>query len=110
MKNSILIHYFKANLGFPLKNFVCLENVPYKAFYSRKNGFGSTFRRCGIHSKPQLLLQKTCISYASEILAAYTGMCLCTHVLAHVCGPKATLVILFSKIDFCSFKKLYFPF
>ena len=30
--------------------------------------------------------------------------------IAHVRGLKATLVILFPKIDFCSFKRLYLPF
>ena len=41
-------------------------------------------RRCEIHSKPQPLLQKTCILHASETLVAYTGMCLHTHALACV--------------------------
>ena len=31
-------------------------------------------------------------------------------VAAHVRGLRATLVILFPKIDFCSFKRLYFHF
>ena len=30
--------------------------------------------------------------------------------VAHVRGLRATLVILFPKIDFCSFKRLYLPF
>ena len=44
--------------------------------------------RCGISSKLQPLLQKTCISYASETLAACAGMCLCMHALARVCRPR----------------------
>ena len=39
-----------------------------------KMGFGIAPRRCGIHSKPQLLLQKTFFFHASETLVAYTGM------------------------------------
>ena len=62
-----------------------------------KMGFGMAARRCGIHSKPQPLLQKTFIFHASETVAAYVGMCFCTHALAHVCGPRATLVIYFQK-------------
>ena len=31
-----------------------------------KMGFGMAPKRCGIHSKPQPLLQKTCLSYAYE--------------------------------------------
>jgi len=80
-------------------------------------GFVTAPRRCGIHSKPQSLLQKTCLLYASETLATYAKMCLCTHALTCVHKPQLTYVIWwplwsfkFSKIDFCSFKRLYFPF
>ena len=73
-------------------------------------GFRTALRRCKIHSKPQPLLQKTCLSYASETLAAYAGMCMHTQALAHIRRPRATLVILFPQIDFCSFKRLHFPF
>ena len=38
-------------------------------------------RQCEIHSKPQPLLWKTCISYAFETLAAYAGMCACVRRL-----------------------------
>ena len=71
-----------------------------------KMGFGTTPRRCGICSKPRSLLQKTCLSYTSETLAVYVGICLRTraglHMQAatHVWRPRATLVILFPKIDF----------
>ena len=47
-------------------------------------------RQCGIYSKPQPLLQKTYLSYASETLAAYIGMCLRMHALARVCKPRPT--------------------
>ena len=49
-----------------------------------KMGFGTAPKRCGIHSKPQPLLQKTCLSYASETLATYARMYLRTHALVHV--------------------------
>ena len=53
-------------------------------------GFGMAPRRCGIHSKPQPLLQKTCIFHASETLAAYAGMCQHTHAFpTYTCfGPR----------------------
>ena len=73
-------------------------------------GFGMAPRRCGIHSKPSPLFQKTYTFHTFETLAAYAGMCLRMHALARVCRLRATLVILFPKIDFCSFKRLYFPF
>ena len=39
-------------------------------------GFGVAPRRCGIHSKPQPLLQKTYLSYAFKTLATCTRSCL----------------------------------
>ena len=59
-------------------------------------------------SKPQPLLQKTCLSYASKTSAAWQECTCVTHALAYVCRPRATLAILFSKIDFFLFKRLYF--
>jgi len=47
-------------------------------------GFGTVPRQCEIHSKPQTLLQISCISYTSKTLAAYTGICLRMHALARV--------------------------
>ena len=67
-------------------------------------------KQCGIHFKPQSLLQKTCISYTFETLATYARMYLLMHALAHIRRPMAVLVILFPKIYLCSFKMLYFPF
>ena len=49
-----------------------------------KMGFGTAPKCCGIHSKPQSLLQKICLFHASETLVAYAGMCLRTHTLAHI--------------------------
>ena len=57
-----------------------------------KMGFGMASRKCGINSKPQPLWQKTCLFYASEALAAYAGVCLHTHALAHVRKPLPTYV------------------
>ena len=53
-------------------------------------GFGMAPRRCGIHSKPQPLLQKTYLSYAPETLAACAGSCLQMHAVAHVCKSRPT--------------------
>ena len=48
-------------------------------------GFGMTPTQCGIHSKSQPLLQKNFLFYVSKTLAAYIGVLLHTHALAHVC-------------------------
>ena len=57
--------------------FLCvLKMYHVRLFIVEKMGFGMAPKRCGIHSKPQSLLQKTCLFYASKTLAAYTGMCL----------------------------------
>ena len=75
-----------------------------------------TPRWCEIHFKPQPLLQKTYLFHASKTLATYTGACLHTHALAHVCRPlpmyvdRGPLWSFFSKIYFSSFKRLYFHF
>ena len=53
-------------------------------------GLGMALRRCGIHSKTQPLLQKTCISYAFKTLAAYAGMCMCMLALARIRKPRPT--------------------
>ena len=75
-------------------------------------GFGTAPRQCEIHSKPQSLLQKTCFSHTFETQVvykpAYACFGPCTQAAAHIRGKRATLVILFSKIDFCSFKSLCF--
>ena len=79
-----------------------------RLYIVEKMGFGTTRRRCRIHSKPQPLLQKTCFFHAFETLVAYVGVCLCTHALAHVREPTASLVIYFQKYIF-SHLKVIFP-
>ena len=74
-----------------------------KLFIIEKIGFGMTPKRCGIHFKPQPLLQKTCMSYSSETLVAYTGMCLRMQA-------KGLFGDFIFKIDFFSLNWLYFPF
>ena len=86
------------------------ENVPYKALYSGKMGFGIAPKRYGIYSKSQSLLQKTCIFHTSETPAAYVGMCLHVHTLAHIRGPRATLVFYFQKWIFAYLKGYIFHF
>ena len=52
---------------------MCFENLPCKDLYSGKNGVWNGSWTSEIRSKPQPLLQKTCLSYASKTLAAYAG-------------------------------------
>ena len=61
-----------------------------KLFIVEKMGFGTAPRRCEIHSKPQSLLQKTCLSYVFETLAMYARTCLHTLALACVRKPQLT--------------------
>ena len=61
-----------------------------RPFVVEKMGFGMVPRQRGIRSKLQLLLQKTCLSFASETLVAYARMCLRTHALTHVHRPRIT--------------------
>ena len=75
-----------------------------------KMGFEMAPRRCGIHSKPQPLLQKTCIFHASETLAAYVGFGPRTQATAHIRGSRATLVIYFQKYIFAYLKSYIFHF
>ena len=72
-------------------------------------GFGMAPTQCGIHSKPQSLLQKTCIFHTFETLATYAGLCLRMPALAHI-WAEGHLGLLFPKIDFCSFKSYIFHF
>ena len=70
--------------------FLCvLKMYHVRLFIVEKMGFGMAPKRCEIHSKPQPLLQKTCLPYASKTLVAY-AMCLRMHALAHICRPRLT--------------------
>ena len=74
-----------------LVGFLCVLKMYHaRLFIVEKMGFGMAPKQCGVHSKPLLLLQKTCISYASETLAVYVEMCLHTHALAYVHRPRPT--------------------
>ena len=82
-----------------------------RLFILEKMGFGMASIKGGIYSKPQPLLQKICLFHVSETHSpAYACFGPRTQAITHVRGSRATLVILFPKIDFCVFKKLYFPF
>ena len=68
--------------------FLCVsKSYHVRLFIVKKIRFRTASRRYGIRSKPQPILQETCLSYASETLAAYAGMCLRTHVLACIRKP-----------------------
>ena len=78
MKSFLLIHYFLVNLVFLLVGFLSpLKIYHVRLFIMEKMEFGMTPRRCGIHSKPQPLLQKTCLFMSLKPQ-------LCTHALGHV--------------------------
>ena len=49
----------------------------------------------------------SCVRRSVPVYACFGSR---SQAVTHVRGPMATLVILFQKIDFCSFKMLYFPF
>ena len=83
---------------------MCLKMYHVRLFIVEKMGFGTTPRQCKIHSKPQPLLQKTCISYAFETLAV-TQECVCVCMLW-----SAYIGHFIFKKDFFLFKSLYFPF
>ena len=69
-----------------LVGFLCILKIYHVRLYIlEKMGFGTAPRQYGIHSKFQPLLQKTCLFYVSKTLAAYAGVFLYTHALAHVC-------------------------
>ena len=95
---------------------MCLKMYHVRLFIVEKMGFGTTPRQCKIHSKPQPLLQKTCISYAFETLAV-TQECVCVCMLwsAYIGhGPhtqaEGHLAILFSKKIFSYLKVYIFHF
>ena len=85
-----------------------------RIFIIEKMGFEMALRLCGIHSKPQSLLQKTYLSYAFEALATYARMCLRTYALACIRKPRLTYTCQgplwsfnFSKNRFFSHLKCY---
>ena len=84
---------FLVNIRFFPWDFCVLKIYHVRLYIVEKMRFGTTPRQCGIRSKSMQLLQKTCLSYISEALAVYAGMCLRTYVLARVHRPRATLVI-----------------
>ena len=93
------------------------ENVPCKALYSGKKGVwnGSqtmwdSFQTLTIIVENFYFLCFWNPSCVRKRIFAYTCFRPRTQTTAHICGSRVTLVILFPKIDFYSFKKLYFPF
>ena len=76
-----------------------------KLFIVEKMGFGTAPRRCAL------------AIIAENLIVENARMCLHMHALARVRKPRLTYVgqrpfwlFNFPKIDFCSFKRLYFPF
>ena len=97
---------------FPI-GFLCVSKMYHvRLFIVEKMGFGTTPTRCGLNSKPQPLLQKTCLSYASETLVVYTRS-VCIHMLWRAYASrnphtqaKGHFGHFISKTDFYSFKRL----
>ena len=75
---------------FPVGILYVLKMYHIRLFIVEKMGFETASRLCEIHSKPQPLLQKICISYASETLTAYAKMCLGTHAPAYAGHDPST--------------------
>ena len=67
-------------------------------------------RRCEIHSKPQPLLQRTCLFHAFEALAAYACFGPCMQAATQVHGLRATLVFYFQKQIIAHLKSYIFHF
>ena len=69
---------------FPVGFLCVLKMYHVRLYIVEKMEFGTALKRCEIHFKPQLLLQKTNLLYASETLVVYVGVCLRMHALAHI--------------------------
>ena len=94
---------------------MCLENVPCKALYNGKNGvwngsqmMWNSFQILAIIAENLPFLCFLNPSYICRTVPMYAGFGPHTQAAAHVRGPMATLVFLFSKIDFCLLKKVIF--
>ena len=117
VKNSLLIHYFLVNLRFFLWDFCVLKMYHVRLFIVEKNGVWNDsqtmwdlFQTSAIIAKNLYFLCFWNPSCVRRNVPAYTCFSLRTQAMTHVHRLRATLVILFPKIDFCSFKRLYFPF
>ena len=96
---------------------MCFENVPCKVFYNGENGVwnGSQTMWNSFQTSASIVenLHFLCFwnpSCVHRNVLTYACFCLRMQAIAHICGLRATLVILFPKIYFCSFKRLYFHF
>ena len=94
---------------------MCLEKVSCKALYNGKNGVWNGFQM--MWDSFQILaiiaenLPFSCFLNPSCIrrsVPMYAGFGPHMQAVAHVRGQMATLVFLFSKIDFCLLKKVIF--
>ena len=96
---------------------VSFENVPCRAFYKGKNGvWNSSQMMWDSFQISTIIVENLHFLYfwnpscVHRIMPVYTCFGTRTQDATHICRSRATLVILFPKIDFCSFKRLYFPF
>ena len=116
MKNSLLIHYFLVNLVFFPWD-LCVLKMYHVRFYIVENRIWNdsqtmwdSFQTSDIIAKnfPFLCLWNP--SYVCRSVLAYECFGPRMQAATHVHRSRATLVILFPKIDFYLFKMLYFPF
>ena len=96
---------------------MCFENVPCKAFYSGENGVWNGFQTMWNSFQTLAFIAENLHflwfwnpSCVRRNVPAYACFGLRMQATAHIRGPRATLVILFPKILFFSFKRLYFHF
>ena len=94
--NKRLISNFKLKGFGPKKVPDDVGFVPNCSHYCRKHAF--------------LILLKLQLHSKSRNVPSYACFSLCTQAASHVHTPRATLVILFLKMDFWSIKRLYSPF
>ena len=113
----LFVSQFSSESQVFLVGFLCVLKMYHVRFYIvEKMGFEAAPRRCGIHSKPQPLLQKICLFHVFETLVTYAEMCLCTHALVYVCKPahvrrpRTTLSFYFQKQIFAHLKYYIFHF
>ena len=105
MKNSFFDSLFLVNFRFSRRIFCMFSEIYHvKLYIVEKLGFGTAPKQCGIHSKPQSLMQKTFLLITSKTLTAYAGLCLCMHVLdlrmhthVYVHRPRVFLTFIFKK-------------
>ena len=104
------------NLSVFLWDFVCFENIPCKAFYSVKKGFGTIPKRCGIRSKSQHKCKKLALYsfwkslYVRKIGPMYACRKLCAQVDSCMRIVRVSFGLIFQKLIYLFTKSYIFHF